>query len=133
MNNNSQKAYNKRREALTIQGTKKQRRKKYKEIVKELGVRNITLENIAKEEKMPGFLDMLDKTNATLDDAVIIQQYAKAVIQQDTKAAEFIRDTAGEKPSTQVDITGDETGLSKLSLDDLMELRELLKNSQKTD
>ena len=61
-----------------------------------------------------------------MDEAGILQQYAKAILGQDTKAMEFLRDTAGEKPSTQVDLSTDESGLSKMSLDDLMALKEAL-------
>lgn len=127
---NNQRAYNKRMEKLNLLGTPKQRRKKYREIVKEMGQRNITLTDIASGlgDKEKGFLDMMDKTGMTMDEATILQQYSKAIINQDTKAAEFLRDTAGEKPSTQVDLTTkDESGISKMSLEELIELRDLLK------
>lgn len=127
---NNQRAYNKRMEKLNLLGTPKQRRKKYREIVKEMGQRNITLTDIASGlgDKKKGFLDMMDKTGMTMDEATILQQYSKAIINQDTKAAEFLRDTAGEKPSTQVDLTTkDESGISKMSLEELIELRDLLK------
>lgn len=127
---NNQRAYNKRMEKLNLLGTPKQKRKKYREIVKEMGQRNITLTDIASGlgDKEKGFLDMMDKTGMTMDEATILQQYSKAIINQDTKAAEFLRDTAGEKPSTQVDLTTkDESGISKMSLEELIELRDLLK------
>ena len=127
---NNQRAYNKRMEKLNLLGTPKQRRKKYRDIVKEMGQRNITLTDIASGlgDKEKGFLDMMDKTGMTMDEATILQQYSKAIINQDTKAAEFLRDTAGEKPSTQVDLTTkDESGISKMSLEELIELRDLLK------
>ena len=135
---NTQRAYNKRMEKLNLLGTPKQRRKKYKDIVKELGARNITLKDIASDDlngKYLGFLDMMDETGMTMDEAAVLQQYSKAIIDRDTKAVEFLRDTVGEKPSTQVDLnTNDESGLSKMSLEELIELRDLLKQqSQKEE
>lgn len=125
--------YNKRMEKLNLVGSAKQRRKKYKDIVKELGAREITLADIAADNfngKTKGFLDMMDETGMTMDEAVVMQQYAKAIIDKDTKSAEFIRDTAGEKPSTQLDMTMDGGGLSKMSLEELLELRDLLKEQK---
>ena len=132
---NSQRAYNKRMEQLNLQGTKKQRRKKYAHIIKEMGVRNITLEDVANGlgDKEKGFLDMMNKTGMTMDETVVLQQYAKAIIHQDTRSAEFLRDTAGEKPSTQIDLTSDEGGLSKMSLEELKELKALLQELKKEE
>lgn len=131
---NTQRAYNKRMEKLNLLGTPKQRRKKYKDIVKELGARNITLNDIASDDlngKYLGFLDMMDETGMTMDEAAVLQQYSKAIIDRDTKAVEFLRDTVGEKPSTQLDIkSDDESGLSKMSLEELIELRDLLKKQE---
>jgi len=106
-------------EGLNYFGKSSHIRKRYRDIIKDLGSRKITLENIAEETKSKGFLDVLDKNNATLDDAVIIQQYAKAVLSQDTKAAEFLRDTAGEKPSTQVNVSDINKGLSDMSSEEI--------------
>lgn len=131
---NTQRAYNKRMEKIALVGTPKQRRKKYRDIVKEMGARNITLEDIASDSfngKYLGFLDMMDETGMTMDEAAILQQYSKAIVDRDTKAVEFLRDTAGEKPSTQVDLHSDnDNGLSKMSLDELVELRDLLKQQK---
>lgn len=131
---NIQRAYNKKMEKQNLLGTPKQRRKKYKEIVKEMGARQITLDDISKDDmngKLPGFLDMMDKTGMTMDEAAILQQYSKAIIDRDTRAVEFLRDTVGEKPSQQLDINStDESGLSKMSYEELIELRDLLKNKK---
>lgn len=131
---NTQRAYNKRMEKQNLLGTPKQRRKKYKEIVKEMGARQITLEDISKDDfngKLPGFLDMMDETGMTMDEAAVLQQYSKAIIDRDTRAVEFLRDTVGEKPSQQLDInSNDESGLSKMSYEELIELRDLLKNKK---
>lgn len=131
---NTQRAYNKRMEKQNLLGTPKQRRKKYREIVKEMGARQITLEDISKDDfngKLPGFLDMMDETGMTMDEAAVLQQYSKAIIDRDTRAVEFLRDTVGEKPSQQLDINStDEGGLSKMSYEELIELRDLLKNKK---
>ena len=127
---NTQRAYNKRMEQLNLNGNKKQRRKKYAHIIKEMGARNITLEDVANGlgDKEKGFLDMMDKTGMTMDETVVLQQYAKAIIHQDTRSAEFLRDTAGEKPSTQLDVNDvSDNGLSKMTIEELKELRDLLK------
>ena len=132
---NSQRAYNKKMEQINLQGTKKQRRKKYKAIIEEMGARGITLVDLANNlnGKDKGFLDMKKETGMTLDEAVVAQQYAKAIVDKDTRAAEFIRDTVGEKPSQQIDVNGEVSGLSAMSLDELLELRDLLKNANKED
>lgn len=129
----TQKSYNKQMEALNAKFTKKEARKKYSEIVKELGERHITLSDIDNNfsGKERGFIDMLNNTSMTMDDVLVLQQYAKAILHQDTRAAEFLRDTAGEKPSTQVDLSATtEGGLSKMSLEELKELRDLLKGEE---
>ena len=126
------KKYNKLREANALKGSAKTRRKKYRDIIKELGECNISLSDIANGKKTDGFLYLLDKNGATFDEMVVLQQYSKAIIDRDTKSAEFLRDSAGEKPSTQVDLTTkDESGLSKMSLEELKELRDLLKKEGK--
>lgn len=125
--------YNSLRESLNLKGTKKERRRKYKQIISELGIRNITMEDIAKGlgDKEPGFINMMHETDMTLDEAVVLQQYAKAIINQDTRAAEFLRDSVGEKPSQQLDINStDESGLSKMSYEELIEFRDLLKSKK---
>lgn len=46
----------------------------------------------------------MDGKNMTTNQAIILQM-AKKALNGDTKAAEFIRDTAGEKPSSQVEVS----------------------------
>lgn len=130
---NSQKSYNTRMENTAIKGNKSYRRRKYKTIIKELGERNISLKDIASGlgEKEPGFLDLLKTTNATLDDAVILQQYAKAIVDQDTKAATFLRDTAGEAPKQQVEVESVGGGLSEMSLDELLALKKAIEENNR--
>jgi hypothetical protein len=132
MNN---KQYNSQRERIARQGTPTQVKKKMKQIAIELGARNITLQNIADQDfggKSRGFIDMMEETEMTLDDVVILQQYAKAIINQDTKAAEFIRDTKGEKPATTVDMSVDnKSPIEKMDDKELAEYKRLLKDNLK--
>lgn len=130
---NSQKSYNTRMENAALKGSKSYRRRKYKTIIKELGERNITLDDISRGlgKKEPGFLDMLKSTNATMDDAVILQQYAKAIVDQDTKAATFLRDTAGEAPKQQVEVESVGGGLSEMSLDELLALKKAIEENNR--
>ena len=116
------------REANALKANAKSRRKTYKHIIKELGECQISLEDIAKGSKNEGFLYLLDKNGATFDEMVVLQQYSKAIIDRDTKSAEFLRDSAGQKPSTQVDLNdGRNSGLASLSDDELREMLALLK------
>jgi hypothetical protein len=132
MNN---KQYNSQRERIARQGTPTTVKKKMKQIAIELGARNITLQNIADQDfggKSRGFIDMMEETEMTLDDVVILQQYAKAIINQDTKAAEFIRDTKGEKPATTVDMSVDnKSPIEKMDDKELAEYKRLLKDNLK--
>ena len=120
-------------ENAALKGSKSYRRRKYRSIIKELGERNITLDDISRGlgKKEPGFLDLLKSTNATLDDAVILQQYAKAIVDQDTKAATFLRDTAGEAPKQQVEVESVGGGLSEMSLDELLALKKAIEENNR--
>lgn len=120
---NTQRAYNKKREKLNMLGNKSARRKKYKDIIKEMGARNITLDNISKGEKIPGMIDLMESTGMTMDEFVVLGQYSKAILDRDTRASEFLRDSAGEKPSNVIDINSDDNGLSKMSLEELQAMR----------
>lgn len=132
---NKQKAYNTKMENIELLGTKKAKHKKYKQIADEMGARLITLDDVANglEGKKKGFLDMMDKTGMTMDELVVMQQYAKAIIDQDTKSAEFIRDTKGEKPSTVLDVKDNTSGISKLTDDELRDLIAELKEVNKNN
>lgn len=124
------KRYNTIRERIARQGTPTQVKKKMKQIAIELGQRNITLKDIASTDfggKSRGFIDMMDKTGMTMDDVVMLQAYSKAIIDRDIKAAEFIRDTKGEKPATAVDMTvGEKSAIEKMTDEELVAYKELL-------
>ena len=112
-------------------GTSKDRRKKYKHIVEEMGARGISLKDISDENfngKSRGFIDMIKQEKMTMDEVVVLQQYAKAIINQDTKAAEFIRDSVGEKPSTVVDMSvGEKSAIEQMSTEELSQMFETMK------
>lgn len=131
----NQKAYNNRMEKQNRLGNKATRRKKYKEIIKEMGTRNITLENINRGEKIPGMIEVMNETGMTMDEFVVLGQYSKAILDRDTRASEFLRDSVGEKPSNVIDINNEDNGLSKMSLEELTamraELQELLELEKK--
>lgn len=124
------KRYNTIRERIARQGTPTQVKKKMKQIAIELGQRNITLKDIASTDfggKSRGFIDMMDKTGMTMDDVVMLQAYSKAIIDRDIKAAEFIRDTKGEKPATTVDMSvKDKSPIEQMSDKELKAYKELL-------
>ena len=122
----NQRDFNKKMERENWIGSKKENRKRFRDLINELGVREISLEDIACGDKEKGFIDALNQTKFSLDEAVIIKQYAKAITDSDTRAAEFLRDTKGEKPSNQVEVSGELTGLSAMSLEELEELKAAL-------
>ena len=122
--------YNTVMERINRTGTPSQKRKKYKTIVKELGARGITMKDISQDNfngKSMGFLEMMGESGMTFDEVVVLQQYAKAIINQDTKAAEFIRDSVGDKPSTNVNMNVEETsGMATMSQEELEKFKMLL-------
>lgn len=124
------KKYNSLRERIARQGTPTQVKKKMKQIALEMGQRGITLQDVASQDfggKSRGFIDMMDKTGMTMDEVVILQAYSKAIIDRDIKAAEFIRDTKGEKPATAVDMTmSEKSSIEKMTDEELVAYKELL-------
>ena len=124
------KIYNTMMERINRTGTPSQKRKKYKTIVKELGARGITMKDISQDNfngKSMGFLEMMGESGMTFDEVVVLQQYAKAIINQDTKAAEFLRDSVGDKPSSTVNMNVEEkSGLESMSLEELEQYKQLL-------
>lgn len=136
MSNKKQAQYNGLREYLAKVGTKSQRRKKYRAIIEELGQRNISLDDLQdpfNSAKSRGFIDLLDTTDATLDDLVVLQQYANAIIDRDTRSAEFLRDTSGQKPTADINVNATANPLSELSLDELKAIAAYMRANGKTE
>lgn len=128
-----QRAYNKRMEKQNLIGTKAERRRKYKEIVKDIGELGLDFSKIYGDEKQNlQFLELVEKNGLTLNEAMILQQYSKAILDRDTRAAEFLRDTAGEKPSMNIEVN-DNKGLSEMSLEELRELKDLLQAQKESE
>lgn len=126
-----QRAYATRMEQMNLNG-KKALHKKWKNIASELSDREITLEDICNPDspKQLGLLELAKSQKMSLGDLTILRQYSEAIVNGSTKAAEFIRDTMGEKPTTQLQIEERPSGLKEMSLDELIELRDLLKKER---
>lgn len=66
-------------------------------------------------------LATLEGRNITVQEAILLQQVKKAM-DGDTKAAEYVRDTAGEKPTDKVELN------NKINIDDkINEIEEYMK------
>lgn len=107
-------------------GTSADRKRRYKNIIQDLGTREISLNDLAEGTKNLGVLDCILSNGGTLDEYVILQQYSKAIVDADTKAAEFLRDTSGQKPTTSVDLATNNGALSDMTLEELTAFREEL-------
>lgn len=125
-----QRAYATRMENFNLNGNKKALHKKWKDIATELSDRQITLQDICDPDspKQLGLLELAKTKSMSLGDLTMLRQYSEAIINGSTKAAEFVRDTLGEKPTTQLEIENKTSGLKEMSLEDLMELKSLLEN-----
>lgn len=66
----------------------------YRTIVRELSDRQIPLNLLSDESKAKGLAQMLEEDVCSLSELVILGQFAKAIDDSDTRAAEFLRDTA---------------------------------------
>jgi hypothetical protein len=123
-----QRAYATRMEHINLNG-KKALHKKWKNIASELSDREITLKDICNPDspKQLGLLEMAKSQKMSLGDLTILRQYSEAIVNGSTKAAEFIRDTMGEKPTTQLDVNTNESGIKNMSEAELREMLELLR------
>ena len=70
----------------------------------------------------PEFMQLLENDDVTLAELVLLQQYAKAIKEGDTKAATFLRDTAGMAPIKEVSMSVEQKGLQSLSDEELRTL-----------
>lgn len=96
-------------------------------ITKVLGECGIPLDEVDKLDAYGG--DLVHLVNAdyiTLSDLVVLGQYARAIRDGDTKAATFLRDTAGYKPATDVTIEHRDSGIESLSDEQLESLLDKL-------
>lgn len=80
------------------------RNRSLQEIAKWLGKLTLTKDELLSPEEIQN-LEQAKEVNMTIDEAMMFAQYQRALA-GDTKAAEFIRDTAGEKPKEQIEVQG---------------------------
>ena len=64
----------------------------------------------------------------TMDEALMLAQYGKA-LSGNTKAAEFVRDTSGQKPTDKVELT--DVAREQSKLDELLKQRKQRNESQR--
>lgn len=76
-------------------GRARRKKKAMREVLENL--LDLPLNNLEKPEKVKCFLDFAKNKNVTIEEAVLMAQIVKAITKGDTKAAAFIRDTAGQK------------------------------------
>lgn len=102
----------------------------YRTIVRELSDRQIPLSLLSDESKAKGLAQMLEEDVCSLSELVILGQFAKAIDDSDTRAAEFLRDTAGYKPQTDVTVEHKTQGLASLTDAQLLTLLQALNPEQ---
>ena len=110
------------------------RKTRYRELVKLLGENEIKLTTLLDPEesvKNEVINEMICNSQLSYDELVVLRQYAEAIVNGSTKAAEFLRDTAGEKPATNIDVTDErQSGIRQMSDDELKALiADLTKNN----
>ena len=110
------------------------RKTRYRELVKLLGENEIKLTTLLDPEesvKNEVINEMMCNSQLSYDELVVLRQYAEAIVNGSTKAAEFLRDTAGEKPATNIDVTDErQSGIRQMSDDELKALiADLTKNN----
>ena len=110
------------------------RKTRYRELVKLLGENEIKLTTLLDPEesvKNEVINELMCNSQLSYDELVVLRQYAEAIVNGSTKAAEFLRDTAGEKPATNIDVTDErQSGIRQMSDDELKALiADLTKNN----
>ena len=105
----------------------------YRTIVRELSDRQIPLNLLSDESKAKGLAQMLEEDVLSLSELVILGQFAKAIDDSDTRAAEFLRDTAGYKPQTDVTVEHKTQGLASLTDTQLLTLLQALNPEQSNE
>ena len=102
----------------------------YRTIVRELSDRQIPLNLLSDESKAKGLAQMLEEDVCSLSELVILGQFANVIDDSDTRAAEFLRDTAGYKPQTDVTVEHKTQGLASLTDTQLLTLLQALNPEQ---
>lgn len=76
-------------------GEARRKKKAMKEVLETL--LELPLNDTTAPEELKSFLDFGKNKNVTIEQAILMAQIVKAITKGDTKAAAFIRDTAGQK------------------------------------
>ena len=98
-------------------GKARRRKRAMKDIITMFGKEDAPPKVVAKLIQ----LGMLEKgETCTMDEALILAQYGKALL-GNTRAAEFVRDTNGQKPKEKVEIN--DLSKEKSKLDELLKQR----------
>jgi hypothetical protein len=101
-------------------GVAKREKKAMKDTLKALLTLPLDESQVADIETIKS-LAALEGKNITVQEAILLQQVKKAM-DGDTKAAEYVRDTAGDKPTDKVELN------SKIDLDEkINEIEEYMK------
>lgn len=101
-------------------GIAKREKKAMKDTLKALLTLPLDESQVADIETIKS-LAALEGKNITVQEAILLQQVKKAM-NGDTKAAEYVRDTAGDKPTDKVELN------SKIDLDEkINEIEEYMK------
>ena len=126
------KTYNTRQEKLALYGAKKEQHKKWKNIAKELSDRHISLGDISdpSSPKQYALMDIAKHENLSLGELTVLRQFAEAIYTGSTRAAEFVRDTMGEKPTNDISLTTQKSPIEELSDEDLAALLAHLKEQR---
>lgn len=106
-----EEAKEKGRKGGIASGEARRRKRTFKEILEIIASSQI---KDAKTKKLAESLG-LDPEDITYGLMVNLAQVNKAIKEKDTRAAEYVRDTIGEKPSNQVEVTKDYEDLSPLA------------------
>lgn len=106
-------------------GKKRRKKKLLCEIAETLG-RTVAPDAILDNLREAGIIG--DNELVTYDEAVMLAQYVKAA-RGNTNAAQYIRDTSGQKPADKVNITGIEQEKSKLN--ELLDQRKAARDESK--
>lgn len=80
----------------------RERNKSMKKLTEEILARTVKLNEV---EKSAFLTDLRRSEKITLQEAIIYSQISKAIAERDTTAAQFVRDTSGQKPKDEVEHT----------------------------
>ena len=94
-NQSREKAAEAGRKGGKASGRSKRKKKAMKEVLIELLA--LPMDHEARPEKVKSFADFVNNKNVTIEELILMKQIAKAINKADTRAATFIRDTAGQK------------------------------------